>query len=287
MLYRLCPCLLLFTSLFSVAEQPPRTIKYFAADHDTSLFVTDALQLAFTKHNQLKGTELKNIHYLYSREANPLSLLNREIIDIFWDGTSKQREDEYEPVRIPLLRGLLGYRVFLTHKDNLHRFNDISESSLKKLVACQGTAWPDTEILSSNGYTVATTDQFIQLVKLTNKKRCDYFPRAIYEGLNEIQWLADKYPDLRLVEGVMFSYQLPIYLFVRKSDHAFARQLEIALNTAIVDGSYENLFNNHVSLKYLHPISQWQEKRIFTLRNPTLPDSSPGDDKYWVNLKSF
>ena len=139
--------------------------------------------------------------------------------------TSSKREQNFAPVRIPLYKGILGYRVFLTHKDNLSRFENIDESALKQLVACQGESWPDSSTLEHNGYTVATASRFIQLIKLTHKKRCDYFPRAIYEGLN----------------------------------------------TAIKDGSFQHLFDQHSALKYLHPLEQWRHKSVFKLNNPTLP----------------
>ena len=50
-------------------------------------------------------------------------------------GTNQLREKKYLPIRIPIQRGLLGYRVFLIHKDNVALFKSISEpNSLKKLV---------------------------------------------------------------------------------------------------------------------------------------------------------
>ena len=285
MSYRLVGFVFWLSSAVHSAEQVPEKLNYFAPDHHTSHFVTDVLQLAISKNPALQNLTLNNINYQYSTESNPIALLDRGVIDIFWDGTSISREQAYEPVRIPLYRGLLGYRVFLTHKDNVSKFKAISETKLKRLVACQGESWPDTRILKHNGYTVATASRFIQLIQLTNKKRCDYFPRAIYEGVNEIEWLADKFPELRLVEDVILSYRFPIYLFVRKEHAAVARELERGLQTAINNGSYNQLFEQHDALKYLYPLAQWSEKVIFTLDNPTLPASAPTQTKYWLQLQ--
>lgn len=250
--------------------------------------MTDVLRLAIEQNPALElSILLTNIEYQYSTESNPISLLNRGVIDIFWDGTSIARKQEYEPVRIPLFKGLLGYHVFLTHKDNILNSNNFRESRLKQLVACQGEAWPDTEILKHNGYTFATAGRFIQLIRLTDKKRCDYFPRAIFEGVNKIEWVADKFPDLRLVDNVMLSHRFPIYLFVRKSDEALARDLEQGLQTAINNGRYSQLFEQNDALKYLYPLAQWSEKAIFYLDNPTLPESAPTQTKFWLDLQDY
>jgi len=276
--------LLGYLSLSVKAENSNRVLRYFAADQHTYLFITDVLKLAIKKNPELNGIKTKNLSYVENNEGRTLALLDRDIIDIFWVGTSKQREFEYEPVRFPIIKGLLGYRIFLTHKDNLVNFKNLTEQQLKSMVACQGISWPDTEILSANDYTVATASKFMQLIKLTNLKRCDYFPRAVYEGLNEIKWLEDKYPNLRLVDNVLLSYQYPIYFFVRKSDYYLARQIEKGLYLATSDGSYQNLFNKHESLKYLHPLNKWKNTTIFKLSNPTLPDATPREEKYWLKL---
>lgn len=266
------------------AKESPRVLRYFAADQHTFSFVTEVLSLAISKNPALRSVTVNNLTFVENNEGRTLPLLDREIIDIFWVGTSKQREIDYEPIRFPLLKGLLGYRNFLVHQDNLIKFEDLTEAKLKSMVACQGVSWPDTEILRANGYTVATATQFMQLIQLTNIKRCDYFPRAVYEGLNEIKWLADKFPEIKLVDNVLLSYQFPIYFFVRKSDYQLARDIEKGLYTALEDGSYQQLFNQHDSIKYMRPFEKWHDTKIFKLVNPVLPEATPKEDKFWLKL---
>ncbi|MFC3093807.1 hypothetical protein DRW07_10035 [Alteromonas sediminis] len=282
---------LFFLSVSALAQQPfqtpehPRTLRYFAADQQTFLFVTDVLKLALEKNPTLSDVHVETLHHVENNEGRTLSLLDRNIIDIFWEGASDQRQRNYAAVRFPLVRGLLGYRNFLTHKDNLPMFQNITENTLKSMVACQGTSWPDTDILTENGYTVATASKYLQLVRLINIKRCDYFPRAVYEGLNEIKWLEDKYPDIRLVRHVMLSYQFPIYFFLRKSDQKLAEEIEKGLYLALEDGSYQALFRSHASMQYLYPLSQWQHATIFRLNNPLLSEKNPTDTRLWLSLK--
>ena len=40
-------------------------------------------------------------------------------VDVVWSGTSKEREEKLRPIRIPLQKGLNGYRLFLVKKLNM------------------------------------------------------------------------------------------------------------------------------------------------------------------------
>jgi hypothetical protein len=44
------------------------------------------------------------------------SLAKNELVDIVWTMTSHDREARLLPIRIPLLKGLLGYRIFIIRK---------------------------------------------------------------------------------------------------------------------------------------------------------------------------
>ncbi len=77
------------------------------------------------------------------------------LIDVMWTMTSKEREETMLPVRIPLLKGLMGCRISIINKKNEYKFAGIQTvDELKKLTALQGHDWPDTDILIANGFKV-------------------------------------------------------------------------------------------------------------------------------------
>ena len=72
--------------------------------------------------------------------------------DLIWMMTSEKREYQLRPVRVPLFKGLLGYRVAAINTADLPVFANLDTvEELKLLVAGQGIDWPDTEILNVNG----------------------------------------------------------------------------------------------------------------------------------------
>jgi hypothetical protein len=73
-------------------------------------------------------------------------------LDVLWSMTSKDRKQKALPVRIPLLRGLLGYRMFIICQRDQQRFSNITTlSQLQYLTAGQGPHWADTKTLCANG----------------------------------------------------------------------------------------------------------------------------------------
>ncbi|MCP3922029.1 MAG: hypothetical protein GY714_05515 [Desulfobacterales bacterium] len=64
---------------------------------------------------------------------------------------SKEAHKKAYPIRIPLNKGLVSYRLFLIHKDNADQFKQISTiDRLKKLIPGQGLGWNDVDILKCN-----------------------------------------------------------------------------------------------------------------------------------------
>ena len=98
-------------------------------------------------------------------------------LDIMWAGTSKELEEQLEPVRIPLYKGLLGNRLMIIRKGDQAKFDNINTLvDLKKLKLGQGTAWADTKILLHNGLDVVKTMKYQNLffavsIKIVEIKR--------------------------------------------------------------------------------------------------------------------
>lgn len=85
-------------------------------------------------------------------------MVHQGSLSVFWTSTSKGLETEYQPIRIPIYKGLLGYRIFLIRKEDQPKCSKVRTlADLKGLVAGQGQYWSDTEILRKAGLTVATS----------------------------------------------------------------------------------------------------------------------------------
>ena len=201
---------------------------------------------------------------------------NREI-NIVWVMTDMQREKELLPIRIPIHKGLIGWRVFLINQDFASKFQDISEvGDLTSLTVLQGAEWPDTKILQSNGFNVLTVSDFPEAFNRLELKQGDFFPRAVSEVLGELnaRSLDD---DIVLEPSLVVHYPAAMYFFVNRSNPTMARLIETGLRRALEDGSFDNIFVSHHREALLK--INVGERKVFHLENPLLPKETPLDDK--------
>lgn len=208
-------------------------------------------------------------------------------VDVIWTGTNIQREEIMLPVRIPLLKGLKGYRLLIINKDREKEFDKIdSINDLKKLIAVQGVDWPDKDILLANGFKIETNPNYNGMFLMVENKRVDYFPRAINEPFEELRLRPDL--NLTIAKKVMIYYPLPNYFFVNIKKPELRNRVEEGLNIAIKDGSFDKIFYNHPSNKELFQKVNFKNMKIFKVENPYLTQETKkimNDKKYIFNPK--
>lgn len=104
---------------------------------------------------------------------------------------------------------------------------------------------------------------------MVNMGRGDYFPRSVVEVTSERPYL-DKY-NLKVEDNLLLKYPAAMYFFVHKNNLELAKDIEIGLQRAQQDGSYELLFNSIHEL----PLSQLKikERKVINLKNPFFPQA--------------
>lgn len=195
------------------------------------------------------------------------------LIDVMWTMTSKEREETMLPVRIPLLKGLMGCRISIINKKNKYKFAGIQTvDELKKLTALQGHDWPDTDILIANGFKVEKATNYDGMFKMMDMARADYFPRAINEPFDEVQKRGDL--NIMVDDNIMLSYFAPIYFFVNTKRKELRDRIEEGLKIAIADGSFDKTFYNDESNKEMLKKVNFKKLRVFKLENPFLSEET-------------
>ena len=197
-----------------------------------------------------------------------------EQLDVLWSMTSRQREAQLLPVRIPLLKGLMGYRIFIIRGEDAVWFRGIhSLDQLRELRAGQGQGWPDVEILRANGFRVETADSYETLFHMLQAGRFDFFPRALNEPFEEVD--ARKELDLAVEQNLLLYYPTANYFFVNRNNPKLAERIDKGLEKAIADGSFDKLFRQHPVNAYALKHARLNQRRIFKLVNPLLPAQTP------------
>jgi len=206
-------------------------------------------------------------------------------VNIIWSMTDTQREADLLPIRIPIAKGLIGWRMFVVNRKSA--FNKSTIGSFSELLAyspVQGVDWPDTKILQSNGFNVVTAQDVLEAYSMLDKQQADFFPRSIIEILEELQSLNND-NQLRVKPGLIVEYPSAMYFFVNKRNKTLAKLIETGLTRAIEDGSFDVLFDQHFgeAITFL----KVDQALRFKIENPLLPIQTPIFDKHlWYQAKN-
>ncbi|MFT6993085.1 MAG: hypothetical protein ACJASL_005087 [Paraglaciecola sp.] len=208
---------------------------------------------------------------------------NREI-NIVWGMTNPQREKDLLPIRIPIFKGLIGWRLLLIRQDMAERFTYIQQfEHLVKLSPLQGRDWPDTKILQSNGFEVITERTSPAMMDMLGNAQGDFFPRSIIEIWEELA-KSDVANQLQIQPSLGIHYPAAIYFFVNKKSVPLANLIERGLEKAIKNGTYEALFVENYKT-YIDK-AQIENRKFYQLENNFLPEKTPLDRKeLWFNGK--
>ncbi|MDO8342385.1 MAG: diguanylate cyclase [Cellvibrio sp.] len=208
-------------------------------------------------------------------------------VDIMWAATDQDLENKLQPVRIPLLKGLLGHRIFLIHKGDQAKFDQVKTfADLLRLKLGQGTTWADTKILEANKLTVVKTNKYLSLLHMLDGGRFDAFPRGVQEPWSEVNSVPGL--ELEVEKKIMLVYKMPFYLFVNKNNQKLAKDLELGLNRALADGSFDKAFFSDPAIRSAVEKADLKNRLVFQLENPQLPKETPVDrPELWLDVNNL
>lgn len=278
---------ILSTSAFSSHAKPlssPQVIRIYQVDSRYNYRI-DLLNLAISKTEGKYGTAVIQKQQAQITNARGLSLLKSGNIDIASFASTPELESAFYSIKIPLLQGLLGYRVFLVKKSKQAEFQGINRiGALKSKVAGSGAHWADTTILRTNGLSVISSPRYENLFELLNKQRIDYFPRGIHEARKELNQHKRRYPQLQIESSKALFYPFPVYFYVNKNNRPLQQRITEGLQKALADGSMQALFKQHhaSSIQQIHQ----NKRQVFCLNNPLLQAQPKLQTQWWLGRQS-
>jgi hypothetical protein len=220
-------------------------------------------------------------------EARIVQMVQDGDLEICWYATTREFEERLQPIRIPLYKGLLGYRVFMIKQGNQHLFRDIKTlNDLKGVSIGQGRAWADTLIMEANGLDVVKVTMYDGLFYMLDGDRFQAFPRGVHEPWAEMK----RWPDLALTveESLLMQYINPFYFFVQKGNDELYRDIEQGFRTAIEDGSFNEYFLADPTINDVINRANLQNRTVIKIENPLLPEQTPVNDlSLWFDPRSI
>ncbi|PKV43222.1 amino acid ABC transporter substrate-binding protein (PAAT family) [Janthinobacterium sp. 61] len=256
------------------ARLPPLPLVYprhQALNDPQQGYVTALLQMALARSGQAYALRRSELRMVQTRAMQEIATASGSV-DVVWAMTSRARETQLLPVRIPIDRGLIGWRVALIQARQPQLLRSVrSITALARLSAGQMRDWPDSAILQANGLRLDTSSTYEGLFQQLAAGRIDYFPRSVIEVQSELASHAQL--PLALDAHLVIRYPAALYFFVGKHRPELVRHIEIGLETMLADGSFAQLFQRHFGrladgLKLSH-------RYVLELANPDLPEETP------------
>lgn len=275
----LCACLL---SAAAAAVAEPIVVHYPRAesiDDERGEYGQALLELALAKAGGRYRVEISPTRMQQNRALVELQSGSGRI-DIVGTMTSAEREQALLPVRIPMTRGLIGWRIGLVRADHRDLLRDVrTVDDLKRYTAAQGHDWPDLRILRHSGLKVHPVAVYSGLFGMLNAGRIDWAPRSA----NEIWAEAARHPELAIDPHIVIHYPTADYFFVNRNNPALAEAVRTGLEAALADGSFEQLFYLHYGRLLRN--ARFEQRLVIHLPNPLLTPQTPLNRKeLWFTL---
>jgi hypothetical protein len=192
-------------------------------------------------------------------------------------------EEALQPVKIPIDKGLLGYRVFLIQAEDQPRFAGVqSLEQLRKLRFGQQREWSDVAVYQAAGLPVVTGSSYEGLFHMLMLRRFDAFGRGVSEVSGELAHWRKQYPQMTIENELLLYYPLPVYFWFARTDEGRLRvqRVEEGMRTLMADGTLDRLFSE----EYAATIQQLglDRRRTLKIANPHLSSNHPFDKpEYW------
>lgn len=234
------------------------------------LYFQKVLRLALQKSGREHTISAVNLPPM--SESRSAIFLDKDRYNVHWLMTNNAHELRLKPVRIPLFKGLIGWRLLMIHKDGSIPFSEVYDlSGLRKLRTTQGTDWPDSPILVASGFKVQLAQNWSSMIEFVARKRVDHFPRSVIEIWSELKQVQEKQLDVE--QRLVLQYPAAYYFFVSKARPKHAAALESGLQTAIADGSFQQLFDDTFGEDLRR--AKLAERTVIRINNPMLPPHTP------------
>jgi len=238
------------------------------------------LELALS-HTQNVNESFRLVPYAEDVTQNRgIQLLQSGSIDVIALGTNAEREAQMQPIKIDILRGIVGFRLFIIRAADQVRIARMDEHTLRKqLIFGLNSQWADLPVMRANGFTVETSTSYENLFGMLVAGRFDAFPRGLNEATRELEERKQSYPQLAVEQSKALFFPFPIYFWVSKENTALAQRIERGLKQSLADGSFRKLFESYYASEIAMLANT--KRQVIRLDNPILPTGTAEPDTRW------
>ena len=201
-----------------------------------------------------------------------------EYINIFMAVTSPEWERNTIPIRIPIRRGILNYRLLTINKSNQAAFAKITSLNvLKTRTAGLRKGWATVGVMKQLDMKVSENISLAGLFEMLCFNRIDYIPRGINEAYDEVEQYGKAANNLVVEPTIALYSQAPYYIFVSPHEERLAKRIKEGLEMMIEDGSHKALFDKFYAEKIKR--ANLPSRHIIEIKNTLLSPETPLERK--------
>lgn len=168
-------------------------------------------------------------------------------------------------VDVPLLRGMMGYRIPLIKRGSQNRFDAVENlQGLQKFSLGMGKGW-EGPIYQSKGFNLYEPISFELLLKMLAGGRYDFVPLAAIE-IEDSYKIDGNELKIEPERNLLIHLPMPNYFYVSPHEPLLATRLRVGLRKMEADGQLQMIFDKYFSerLKALN----LSKRRIIEIPNP-------------------
>lgn len=228
------------------------------------------------------GYTLKSVpHMTESRQLleiqRPGGLINTLVLD-----STQDLERRLLPVKVPVDKGLLGYRVFLIRAQDQARFSQVRTlDELRRFVIGQQADWDDVAIYRAAGFKVVGASAYNALFAMLMSRRFDALGRGVTEVEQELATQQRRFPEMRIESELLLHYPLAVYFWFAPTAEGRRRwqRVSAGMRQISVDGTLDRLFKR----EFGEVVTRLglRERRLLEMPNPLLPSEQPFEQTGW------
>ena len=234
---------------------------------------------------QYGGYSLTSVDFMSeARQISELKSDHGQINTMVLDSTAALERD-LQPVKIPVDKGLLGYRVFLIRAQDQARFSAVNSlSDLRQFSIGQGYDWSDVAMYQNAGIKVVGSATYEGLFDMLAAGRFDALGRGVTEVLQEQESHLARLPTLVIEQKTLLYYPMPVYFWFPKTalGTRYAQRVLAGMKIISANGHLDQLFKNQFDslIQSLH----LKDRQLFRIANPNLPADQPFKvSAYWFD----
>lgn len=274
---------ILFILFAYIKAEEIYTLKYplTSNNKERDSYQLDLIKFILNKMNVKYKIESTKQVFTQARIISELKHGN--LINIYWMGTSAQLEKEFQAIKFPIYRGLLGHRIFIINKEDQKLFNTIKTlDDLQKFKGAQGIGWSDIAILESSGLEQHAA-KYENIFNMINRGgRVSYFSRGLNEAFDEVESRKSNLSNLKVEDNIVLIYPFSMFLFLNKENKKLYTVLKTGFEKAYKDGSFQKFFYSHPKIAESIKKSNLKNRIKIEIPNPFLtPDTLNIENTYW------